>query len=100
MKGFTVIANAGNGLGGSVKDADLTQFEDVSKINVCGALAPIQKAAQKMVDLQQNAYLKSAADSVIIGSVVGRHISPFSAVYGATKFAVHTLAESLRGEIG
>ena len=95
-----VVANAGRGLGGSVKDADLTQFEDVLRINVRGALALIQKAAQKMVDIQQNTYPKSAADIVIIGSVVGRHISPFSAVYGATKFAVHALAEGLRRELG
>ena len=95
-----VVANAGRGLGGSVKDADLKQFEDVLKINVSGALALIQKAAQKMVDMQQNAYPKSAADIVVIGSVVGRHISPFSAVYGASKFAVHALAEGLRREVG
>jgi NADP-dependent 3-hydroxy acid dehydrogenase YdfG len=95
-----VVANAGRGLGGSVKDADLTQFEEVLKINVSGALALIQKAAQKMVDIQQNAYPRSAADIVIIGSTVGRNISPFSAVYGATKFAVHALAEGLRREVG
>jgi NADP-dependent 3-hydroxy acid dehydrogenase YdfG len=95
-----VVANAGRGLGGSVKDADLTQFEDVFKINVSGALALIQKAAQKMVDIQQNAFPKSAADIVIVGSTVGRQISPFSAVYGATKFAVHALAEGLRREVG
>jgi NADP-dependent 3-hydroxy acid dehydrogenase YdfG len=95
-----VVANAGRGLGGSVKDADLIQFEEVLKINVSGALSLIQKAAQKMVKKQQNTYPDSAADIVIIGSVVGRHISPFSAVYGASKFAVHALAEGLRREIG
>jgi NADP-dependent 3-hydroxy acid dehydrogenase YdfG len=95
-----VVANAGRGLGGSVKEGDLSQFEELLKINVTGALALIQKAAQKMVDIQQNAYPKSAADIVIIGSVVGRHVSPFSAVYGASKFAVHALAEGLRREIG
>lgn len=95
-----VVANAGRGLGGSVKDADLTQFEELLKINVSGALALIQKAAQNMMDIQQNAYPESAADIVIIGSVVGRHISPFSAVYGASKFAVHALAEGLRREVG
>lgn len=95
-----VIANAGRGLGGSVKDADLAQFEDVLKINVTGALALLQMAAKKMVVEQQSAYPKRAADIVIIGSVVGRHISPFSAVYGATKFAVHALAEGLRREVG
>ncbi len=95
-----VVANAGRGLGGSVKDADLSQFENVLKINVTGTLALLQKAARKMVNAQQNAYPKSAADIVIIGSVVGRHISPFSAVYGASKFAVHALAEGLRREVG
>ena len=95
-----VVANAGRGLGGSVKDADLTQFEDVLKINVSGTLALIQKAAQKMVDIQQNIYPEAAADIVIIGSVVGRHISPFSAVYGASKYAVHALTEGLRREVG
>ena len=95
-----VVANAGRGLGGSVTEADLSQFEDVLKINVSGALALSQKAARKMVDVQQNAYPKTAADIVIVGSVVGRHISPFSAVYGASKFAVHALAEGLRREVG
>ncbi len=95
-----VVANAGRGLGGSISDADLSQFEDLLKINVTGTLALIQKAARRMVEAQQNSYPKAAADIVIIGSVVGRHISPFSAAYGASKFAVHALAEGLRREIG
>jgi NADP-dependent 3-hydroxy acid dehydrogenase YdfG len=95
-----VVVNAGRGLGGSVKDADLSQFESLLKINVTGALALLQKAAYKMLDVQENVYPKSAADIVIIGSVVGRHVSPFSAVYSASKFAVHALAEGLRREIG
>lgn len=95
-----VVANAGRGLGGSVKDADLSRFEEILKLNVTGTLALLQKAAQKMVIAQQTGYPRQAADIVIIGSVVGRHISPFSAVYGATKFAVHSLAEALRREVG
>ncbi len=94
------IANAGRGLIGSVQDADLSQFEDLLKTNVIGALAFIQKAARIMVEDQQNSYPKSAADIIIIGSVVGRHVSPFSAVYGSSKFAVHSLTEALRREIG
>jgi NADP-dependent 3-hydroxy acid dehydrogenase YdfG len=94
-----VVANAGRGLGGSVKDADRAQFENVLNINVSGAFALIQKAARRMVAIQQKAYPKSAADIVIVGSVVGRNVSPFSAVYGASKFAVHALAEGLRREV-
>ncbi|HUW76236.1 MAG TPA: SDR family oxidoreductase [Gallionella sp.] len=95
-----VVANAGRGLGGSVKDADLSQFEEMLKLNVTGALVLLQKSAKKMADEQASSYPKQARDIVIIGSVVGRHISPFSAVYGATKFAVHALAEGLRRELG
>lgn len=95
-----VIVNAGRGLGGSVKDADLSQFGDMLKINVTGALELLQKAARNMLPEQQSSFPKRAADIVIIGSVVGRHISPFSAVYGASKFAVHALAEGLRREVG
>lgn len=95
-----VVANAGRGLGGSVKDADLSQLEEVLKLNLSGALLLLQKAARKMLDGAGPGFPDKATDIVIIGSVVGRHISPFSAVYGATKFAVHSLAEALRREIG
>jgi NADP-dependent 3-hydroxy acid dehydrogenase YdfG len=36
---------------------------------------------------------------VVIGSVVGQNISPFSGFYGSSKFAIGALAESLRREI-
>jgi NADP-dependent 3-hydroxy acid dehydrogenase YdfG len=36
---------------------------------------------------------------VAIGSVVGRNISPFSAFYGSSKFAVGAIAEGLRQEV-
>ncbi len=50
--------------------------------------------------LQQPDTIPASADIVIIGSLVGRHISPISTVYGASKSAVHALAEGLRREIG
>lgn len=95
-----VVANAGRGLGGTVKDADLPEFKDMLNINVTGTLALLQKAALRMVEKQKTAFPESAADILILGSVVGKHISPFSAVYGASKFAVHALAEGLRRDIG
>ena len=95
-----VVANAGRGLGGSVKDADLSQFEEMLRTNVTGVTLLLQRAARELVPLQEAAFPHSAADIVVIGSVVGRHISPFGAVYSATKFAVHALTESLRREIG
>ena len=95
-----VVANAGRGLGGSVVDSDLTEFQKVLQLNVTSTLALLQKSAQLMVKSQTARYPSAAADIIIIGSVVGRNISPFSAVYGATKFAVHALAEGLRREVG
>jgi NADP-dependent 3-hydroxy acid dehydrogenase YdfG len=93
-----VVVNAGRGLGGSVKDADLSQLESVLKINVRGACALMQKAARRMT-FAGSRPPGAPADIVVIGSVVGRHISPFSAVYGSTKFAVKALAEGLRREL-
>ena len=95
-----VIANAGRGLGGSLKEADLGQLEEMFKVNVTGTLHLLQKAARKMTDGVQSDFPKRASDIVIIGSVVGRNISPFGAVYSASKFAVHALTESLRRELG
>lgn len=95
-----VVANAGRGLGGSVSGADLSKFEEILQLNVKGALALMQHAANRMVEAQKTGFPGKPADIVVIGSVVGRHVSPFSAVYGSTKFAVHGLAEGLRREIG
>ena len=95
-----VVANAGRGLGGSVKDADLSRFEGILRVNVTATLALLQRAAREMLPRQAGAYPDKAADIVVVGSVVGRNISPFSAVYGATKFAVHALTEGLRRELG
>jgi len=95
-----VVVNAGRGLGGSVKDADLAEFEEMLRTNVTGALRLMQVAARRLTAAQEGNYPRSAADIVVIGSVVGRHVSPFSAIYGASKFALHSLAEALRREIG
>jgi NADP-dependent 3-hydroxy acid dehydrogenase YdfG len=95
-----VVVNAGRGLGGSVTTADLDQFEEVLKINVVGAATLMQKASQKMVRMQQDSFPNKAADIIVIGSVAGRNVTPFSTVYSASKFAVNGLAEGLRREIG
>ncbi len=95
-----VMANAGRGLGGTVSTVDMDEFRKVLNINVTGTLYLLKKASEKLVALQEGSYPDTAADIVILGSTVGRHISPFSTAYGATKFAVHALTEGLRREIG
>jgi len=95
-----VVANAGRGLGGSVATGDTSRLQELFELNVLGALGLMRAAATRMVPRQEKSFPNSAADIVVIGSVVGRHISPFSALYGATKHAVHSLTEALRREIG
>jgi len=94
-----VVACAGRGLGGTIKDADLSEFEAMLKINVTGTLSLLQKAANKMVEKQEKSYPEFPADIVVIGSVTGRHVLPVSAAYSATKFAVHGMTEALRREM-
>ncbi|MGQ0626799.1 MAG: SDR family oxidoreductase [Phycisphaerales bacterium] len=93
----TVIVNAGRGLKGSVTDSDPAQWEDVLRTNVLGAMRLCRAAAARMTAGKPG---PNPRDVVLLGSVVGRHVSPFSSMYGATKFAVHGLAEGLRRELG
>ena len=94
-----VVVNAGRGLGGSVKNANLSELEKMTQVNIVGALKLMQKAARIMEPIQKKRFPDAAADIVVIGSVAGRHVSEFSTVYGATKSAVHALAEGLRREL-
>ena len=43
---------------------------------------------------------KRPRDVVVLGSTVGRNLSPFSSFYGAAKAAVHMIAEAMRREAG
>lgn len=95
-----VVANAGRGLGGSVATGDTSRLRELFELNVMGALDLMRAAAQRMVPRQEKDFPSRAQDIVVIGSVVGRHVSPFSALYGASKFALHSLVEGLRREIG
>lgn len=101
-----VVVNAGRGLKGSLFDSDTAQWEEMIRTNLLGAARLMREAARRMVaalDASQpggEAWVRTPRDIVCIGSVVGRHISPFSSMYGSTKFGLHSLAEALRREIG
>lgn len=96
-----IVANAGRGLGGSVTEADLSKFEEIVKLNLVGTTKFLQQAANRMLaDLKIKPFPKCAHDIVVLGSTVGRHVSPFSAIYGSTKFAIHGITEGLRRELG
>lgn len=97
-----VVVNAGRGLRGGVHDSDPAQWEDVVRINLLGAARLMRAAAERMQRAREGdrADGPRARDIVVMGSNVGRHVSPFSAFYGSTKFAIASLAESLRRTVG
>lgn len=105
-----VVVNAGRGLAGSLTTSDESQWEDVLRTNYLGAARLMRTAADRLLQAvghnpegeagKTGEWLKRPRDIVAIGSSVGRNISPFSSMYGSTKFAVHALAEALRREIG
>jgi NADP-dependent 3-hydroxy acid dehydrogenase YdfG len=98
-----IVVNAGRGLNGSVVSSDPSEWDEMIRTNVTGAARLLRSAAHRMLaDLEgrdRGDWQKRARDIVVIGSVVGRHVSPFSSMYGSTKFAVHGLAEGLRREL-
>ncbi|MEM0913455.1 MAG: SDR family oxidoreductase [Planctomycetota bacterium] len=89
-----VVANAGRGLQGSVLTSDHSAWESMFKVNVLGAMHLLRIAADALSDAD------GPRDLVVLGSVVGTNVSPFSGVYGATKFAIESAAEGLRREVG
>ncbi len=99
-----VVVNAGRGLSGSVVTSDVKAWEELVRTNVLGAAHLIRVAAQHMLRAvggkSGSAALDAPRDIVVLGSTVGRHISPFSSMYGSTKFAVNSLAEAARRELG
>lgn len=96
-----VVINAGRGLAGSVMTSDPEQWDEMIRTNLVGAAKLLRAAGERLSKLQeQRAWPNHAADIVILGSTVGRHISPFSSMYGSTKFAIGSLAEAARRELG
>ena len=101
-----VVANAGHGLAGGVLSSDTDRWHHMFQLNVLGNLHLLRLAAAAMApdasddDAPPRDGWDAPRDLVVLGSVVGTHISPFSAVYGSTKFALESCAEALRREVG
>ncbi|MEN0019392.1 MAG: SDR family oxidoreductase [Planctomycetota bacterium] len=97
-----VVVNAGRGLSGSVMTSDPDEWDEMIRTNLVGASWLLRKAGERMLaDIEAAGdWLARPHDIVVLGSTVGRHISPFSSMYGSTKFAVNSLAEALRRELG
>lgn len=96
-----IVANAGRGLSGSVMTSDTDQWEELIRTNLLGVAKLIRRSGEQLLKLNESRdWSKHPCDIVVLGSTVGRHISPFSSMYGATKFGVNSLAEAARRELG
>lgn len=103
----TVIVNAGRGLRGSPLSSDESEWEEVVRINLLAAARLLRAGAERMIgemeareDGSPGDWPGHARDIVVISSTVGKHISPFSSMYGSTKFAATAIAEAARRELG
>lgn len=101
-----IVVNAGRGLAGSVITSDEAQWEEMIRTNLLGAARLIRQASRRMLGgddpgriTPDSAWVRRSRDIIVLGSVVGRHVSPYSSMYGSTKFAVHGLAEGARREL-
>lgn len=106
-----VVVNAGRGLRGSPLSSNKAEWEEMIRINFLGAASLMRAAAERMLaDLEAEQSRRKASelpawrarsrDIVVISSNVGKHVSPFSSMYGSSKFAITAVAEGMRREIG
>ena len=100
-----VVVNAGRGLSGSVMTSEAGEWDEMVRTNVLGAALLIREAGKRMIaqgpDAQGDAgWVDHPRDIVVLGSVVGINISPYSSMYGSTKFAIGSIAEGARRELG
>ena len=87
-----VVVNAGRGLAGGILNSEESLWQELYRINVLGATHLMRRAGQYMVQ-------RKSGDIVVVGSVAGRNVSPFSGFYGSSKFAIGAIAEGLRREV-
>lgn len=96
-----MVVNAGIGLSGTLLTSDKSQWAELFDINCKSTFYQLKTIAELMLkSIKENRnYKNNRKDIVIISSLVGRVVSEVNSVYGATKFALTSLAESLRKEI-
>jgi NAD(P)-dependent dehydrogenase (short-subunit alcohol dehydrogenase family) len=85
------VANAGFGVTGLVEKLTIDDFRRQLETNVFGALRTLYAALPELK--------KSKGVFVPIGSVSGHVSTPTTAPYSMSKFALRTLAETLRAEL-
>ncbi|PQJ44591.1 hypothetical protein BTO01_29135 [Vibrio jasicida] len=95
----TFVLCAGQGLPGTLLTSDNSKWHALFQLNCLAAMEQLRIAAECFVAQEKSDQPVEVQDLVVIGSTVGREISASNPVYGATKFALHSLVESLRQEL-
>jgi short-subunit dehydrogenase len=86
-----VIANAGFGVAGALRDLTLADYRRQFETNVFGVLRTIYAALPEIE--------KTAGNVVIVGSVAGWNASPNMSPYAMSKFALRALADAITPEL-
>lgn len=95
-----LIVNAGRGMPGTILNSDTEEWMDLVKINLIGVFWQLRILGEAIADSASECTLKNIPhDIVVLGSSVGRWVSPFNSVYGSTKSAVHSITEGMRQEL-
>lgn len=87
-----LIANAGIGQRGSIVDADWDDLDTLLRTNIDGVLHSIRAAVPALHE-------SGGGHIVIVSSVTYAMVSPYAAVYAASKAFVSSIARSLRLEL-
>lgn len=93
------ILSAGCGLPGTILSSDNSKWEHLMNLNYLSVIRQLRTVGNLFLKQAKENNLVFPHDIVVIGSVVGREVSKANPVYGSTKFAVHSLVESLRQEL-
>lgn len=94
------LASAGRGLPGTLLTSEESEWQNLIDVNVKALMTQLKRISAVMLENVKQDYVGNPCDIVVLGSSIGRNVSPFNSVYGATKFATHGLTEALRREIG
>lgn len=90
---------AGVGLPGTILTSDPGRWRALFEVNYLAVLNQLRACGKRFVSDAQSSQTSTVRDIVVIGSTVGRALSAANPVYGSTKFAIHSLVESLRQEV-
>lgn len=86
-----VVSNAGMGISGATEFTDIAEAKALFDVNFFGAAAFVKAAAP---------YLRqSRGRAIFVGSVAGQIAIPFQSYYSASKAALLSLCEAMRGEL-